>query len=258
MSSEPYRHRLPLLGAMYTREGAIYHRVMMMLLALAMWLSVPASPPPADDRAQYAKDQITLFAETEKEAGRVLEPLGEHTTPLPSTAPAQPGPYRSVAVFLDRTGGCVNAWVRLTQIIPTLGTAPTRQVERFEGAACSASPLPLNHLLGFLDAVANKRWQWAAQYLPGSLQFPLGREANGKLSRTTWDREQLLAGKVPFPTCDPFADTPSCDATRASGRATCRCQGPLHAIEIDFQIDPERPTTTPQLLSVRERLTAPP
>ena len=231
-----------------------YHATMMLLFSLALWLSLPPPPEPEPGTQPSASQQVTLWATEQKEAGRTLEALGSRTTTRPAVSPSDGGSDVTVATFLDRTGGCVRGWARLTLLVPKLGAAPTRTVEELAGAACDAPPLPLNHFLRFVHAIAQARWQEVATFAPGSLQFPIGIELNAKLSRKTYDGTQILTGEVPFPTCDPLDDTPSCQSPRPSGRTTCTCAGPRHEVEIDFQIDPTRPKDTPQLVSIREKV----
>lgn len=226
---------------------------MILLVTLALYLALPAAPPPpVEDQAALADDQVNAFLKTAKDEGRMLEPLAVRSTPLPSS-PTHAGDV-IVAAFVDRSGGCVNAWLRLTQVIPKLGAAPARQLDTFQAAPCTKRRQPLNHFLALLDAIGKRAWSTVAEHVPGSLQFPIGLESQGKLSRKTYDREQILAGKVPFPACDPLDDTPACQSPRPSGRTTCTCSGPRHVMELDFQVDPARPNDPPQLVSIRDKV----
>ncbi len=105
----------------------------------------------------------------------------------------------------------------------------------------------LDHFRAFVDGVANSRWGAVARYIP--TQFPIGIEDGDKRTRKTYEPAQVLAGTVPFPSCDPKVDQLSCATPRDSGRVTCTCVAGTRTVEVDFQ----NVGQTPHLISIREK-----
>ena len=197
---------------------------MIAFVALALWLALPVPAPGGGDPPQVTRS-VAEWVEAQRAVGRVLEPLGTRVVG-----------ERTWATFVDRTGGCLRGWARLRMTVPA-GSAVAREVEEHLGAACDQPALPMNHFLRLATAIWRKDWVSIGELLPHGGMFPIGREDKGKqMRRSTHDREQVLAGKGDFPACDPFEDTPSCDAPRPSGRVTCTCSGASGALEVDLQL----------------------
>jgi hypothetical protein len=218
---------------------------MLLSVALTLWLSLPAAPPPPTPAGSGAAPPHVAEAVARWRATlpkeRSLDALGTHATA-----------ERAVAAFIDRSGGCLRGWARLTLVFAKDRSVASQDATDYLGAACDAPASPLDMLLRLDDAIRTKRWVAVAEYLPNAVHFSIASDDKGKRGRKTYDGAQALAGKVPFPACDPLQDLPACDAPRDSGRVTCRCTGPERELEIDFQLDAEEPGK-PQLLAIREK-----
>lgn len=217
---------------------------MMLVITLALWITTPI-PIPAEDVSARAKDAVAAWLAAQKAQGRVLEELA-------SGPVAGGGPTGGlVSTFLDRTGGCVRGWSRVIATVAPGEKTPSVEVANHLGARCEEPATPLDLLLRLDDAIRREDWRTAGALVPDGVHFPIALNRAGKRTRKTWNGDQVLAGKVPFPRCDPLADVPECDPPRESGRVTCRCKHPAHELEVDFQLDAYGPGQ-PQLVSIRE------
>jgi len=229
-----------------------YRGGMMLLVALTLLLSAPPAPAVAGEPA-YVTAEVDRFTAEKAGEGIMLERFATRLVPASRTA-AVPSDEKAIIAFLDRSQGCLRGWARLTVTFKDGKAGSHEARERRSGSTCD-QPRAEDHLMRLFEAITAKRWPVVAEFVPGSLQFPIGIEGNGKLSRKTYDNALILAGKVPFPACDLLDDDLACDGPRTSGRTTCTCTGPRHTTEIDFQLDVMRMKDTPQLVSIRDKLT---
>lgn len=215
---------------------------MIVLVALALWLALPVPATPGDDPPHVTR-AVDEWVQAQRAAGRVLEPLGTRTVG-----------ERAWATFVDRTGGCVRGWARMRMTFAADSLFGGYEIDEIAGAPCDQPAQPLNHLLHLATAIARKDWVGVGEHLPPGGLFPIAREEPGKpMRRKTHDRDQVLAGKVDLPACDVFEDTPTCDEPGPSGRVTCRCAHPLHALEVDFMMPREGAPEPAELVSIRHR-----
>lgn len=249
----------------------------MMLTTVLVALTLHAPPPPAPpaaagdttalDDAASALARVRREAEalitSEKAAGRALELVA-----IDPASSREGEPYAARAGFVDRTGGCLRGWVRVTYSAPRGAERATVGArEEVLGAPCTATPDPTRLALTLFELVARGDGATLARtFLPRGEDFPLAREtiatgaagsAAHELTRVTV-RAADLETTMPLPSCAPPADWLACDATRPSGRTTCRCTRPDRRVEIDLQRDPgASDAAAAQLVSVRVRVTAP-